>query len=198
MSVRLYIGNLPKELERKELQDVFAEEGDTVSAKVITDRKTGKCRGFGFVTVQTDEVADQIVEKYNGVMFRENALKIEKALPRKKGKGDGVGEGENGGEDDQPQQQQQPVQQPIKSSGNMPKSGGSGNSKETDDRIARSVAIREAVALHVGLGLSALPYEIVNTAMYFEHYIGTGQNLQSDGANDAAASRKLDSEDLPF
>jgi RNA recognition motif-containing protein len=129
MSVRLYIGNLPKELERKELQDVFAEEGDTVSAKVITDRKTGKCRGFGFVTVQTDEVADQIVEKYNGVMFRENALKIEKALPRKKGKGDGVGEGENGGEDDQPQQQQQPVQQPIKSSGNMPKSGGSGKSR---------------------------------------------------------------------
>ncbi|CAD5969005.1 RNA recognition motif domain-containing protein [Planktothrix agardhii] len=129
MSVRLYIGNLPKELERKELQDVFAEEGDTVSAKVITDRKTGKCRGFGFVTVQTDEVADQIVEKYNGVMFRENALKIEKALPRKKGKGDGVGEGENGGEDDQPQQQQQPVQQPIKSSGNMPKSGGSSKNR---------------------------------------------------------------------
>jgi hypothetical protein len=62
-------------------------------------------------------------------MFRENALKIEKALPRKKGKGDGVGEGENGGEDDQPQQQQQPVQQPIKSSGNMPKSGGSGKNR---------------------------------------------------------------------
>ncbi|HAO11880.1 MAG TPA: RNA-binding protein [Planktothrix sp. UBA8407] len=131
MSVRLYIGNLPKELERKELQDVFAEEGDTVSAKVITDRKTGKCRGFGFVTVQTDEVADQIVEKYNGVIFRENALKIEKALPRKKGKGDGVGDGEgdgeNGGEEQQPQQQQQPVQQPVKSSGNMPKTGGGKN-----------------------------------------------------------------------
>lgn len=86
MSVRLYIGNLPKELERKELQDVFAEEGDTVSAKVITDRKTGKCRGFGFVTVQTDEVADQIVEKYNGVMFRENALKMKKHYLGKKEK----------------------------------------------------------------------------------------------------------------
>lgn len=88
MPVRLYVGNLPKELERKELQDVFAEEGDNVSAKVITDRKTGKCRGFGFVTVQTDEIADQIVEKYNGFMFKENPLKIEKALPRKKGKSD--------------------------------------------------------------------------------------------------------------
>ncbi|VXD13745.1 putative RNA-binding region protein [Planktothrix serta PCC 8927] len=128
MSVRLYIGNLPKELERKELQDVFAEEGDTVSAKVITDRKTGKCRGFGFVTVQNDELADQIVEKYNGVMFRENALKIEKALPRKKGKGEGAGGSENEGEEQpQQQQQQQPVQQPVKSSGNMPKSGGGKN-----------------------------------------------------------------------
>ncbi|UWU50120.1 RNA recognition motif [Limnospira platensis C1] len=78
MSVRLYVGNLPKELDRKELQAVFAEEGDTISAKVITDRKTGKCRGFGFVTVQSDDLADQIVEKYNGFMFGENALKIER------------------------------------------------------------------------------------------------------------------------
>lgn len=86
MSVRLYVGNLPKELDRKELQAVFAEEGDRISAKVITDRKTGKCRGFGFVTVQSDDLADQIVEKYNGFMFGENALKIERAQPRKKNK----------------------------------------------------------------------------------------------------------------
>jgi RNA recognition motif-containing protein len=93
MSVRLYIGNLPKELDRQELQSVFAEEGDSVTTKVITDRKTGKCRGFGFVTVQNDEIADQIVEKYNGFTFKDNPLKIEKALPRKKGKGDKTGEG---------------------------------------------------------------------------------------------------------
>jgi RNA recognition motif-containing protein len=93
MSVRLYIGNLPKELDRQELQSVFAEEGDSVTTKVITDRKTGKCRGFGFVTVQNDEIADQIVEKYNGFTFKDNALKIEKALPRKKGKNDKNAEG---------------------------------------------------------------------------------------------------------
>ena len=63
MSIRLYVGNLPKEIDRKELQDIFAEAGDSVSTKVITDRKTGKCRGFGFVTVKTDEEADQIIEK---------------------------------------------------------------------------------------------------------------------------------------
>ena len=126
MSVRLYVGNLPKELERKELQEVFAEEGDTVSAKVITDRKTGKCRGFGFVTVQNDELADQIVEKYNGVMFKENALKIEKALPRKKGsKGEGGATAEGG--DEEQQQQQQP--QPVKAS-TPPSKGGGKNRKK--------------------------------------------------------------------
>lgn len=88
MSIRLYIGNLPKEVDRKELQDVFAEAGDSVTTKVITDRKTGKCRGFGFVTVKNDEQADEFIEKFNGYMFQDTPLKIEKALPRKKGKGD--------------------------------------------------------------------------------------------------------------
>ncbi len=89
MSVRLYIGNLPKEeVDRQELQAVFAEMGDSVNAKVIKDRKTGKCRGFGFVTVNDDEQADQLIEKFNGHMFKDTPLKIEKALPRSKGQGD--------------------------------------------------------------------------------------------------------------
>ncbi len=92
MSVRLYVGNLPKEVERQELQDVFSDAGDTLSAKVITDRKTGKCRGFGFITVKNDEQADRIIEQYNGHVFKENPLKIEKALPRSKSK-KGEGEG---------------------------------------------------------------------------------------------------------
>lgn len=96
MSIRLYVGNLPKELDRLELQEVFAPEGESVTTKVITDRKTGKCRGFGFVTVLTDEQADEVIEKYNGLMFKENPLKIEKALPRSKGKSEK-------GEDDQQQ-----------------------------------------------------------------------------------------------
>lgn len=85
MSVRLYVGNLPKEdVDRDELHAIFAEFGDSVSTKVIKDRKTGKCRGFAFVTVPTDELADQLIEKFNGQMFKETELKIEKALPRTK------------------------------------------------------------------------------------------------------------------
>ncbi|MBE9128387.1 MULTISPECIES: RNA recognition motif domain-containing protein [unclassified Coleofasciculus] len=86
MSVRLYVGNLPKEqVDRDELQAVFAEAGKSVSTKVIKDRKTGKCRGFGFVTVPTDELANEIIEKYNGHLFKDAALKIEKAQPKSKG-----------------------------------------------------------------------------------------------------------------
>ncbi|MGB3492009.1 MAG: RNA-binding protein [Elainellaceae cyanobacterium] len=88
MSIRLYVGNLPKELERQELESVFSEYDDSVSTKLITDRKTGKCRGFAFVTVKDDEQADQIIEKFNGYQLKESALKIEKALPRAKGKSD--------------------------------------------------------------------------------------------------------------
>jgi RNA recognition motif-containing protein len=93
MSIRLYVGNLPKsDVEREELQTVFADAGDLVSVKVIKDRKTGKCRGFGFVTVETDEQADQIIEKYNGAMFQEVPIKIEKALPKAKEEDDEDGE----------------------------------------------------------------------------------------------------------
>ncbi len=86
MSIRLYVGNLPKELEREELEAVFSDCDDSVSTKLITDRKTGKCRGFAFVTVKDDEQADQLIEKYNGYMLKESAIKVEKAQPRAKGK----------------------------------------------------------------------------------------------------------------
>ncbi|MBW4607251.1 MAG: RNA-binding protein [Hassallia sp. WJT32-NPBG1] len=106
MSVRLYIGNLPKEeIDRQELQAVFVEEGEAVTTKLIKDRKTGKCRGFGFLTVNDDEHADQIIEKYNGRMFKETAIKLEKALPRTKGE-----------ENEDQQQQQQPVPKPVTTS----------------------------------------------------------------------------------
>jgi RNA recognition motif-containing protein len=85
MSIRLYVGNLPKEdVDRDELHAIFAEAGESVSTKVIKDRKTGKCRGFAFVTVPTDELADEIIEKFNGQAFKDTVLKIEKALPRSK------------------------------------------------------------------------------------------------------------------
>lgn len=85
MSIRLYVGNLPKDVvEKQSLTEFFADAGENASTKVIKDRKTGKCRGFAFVTVPTDEEADAFIEKYNGQSFMDSELKIEKALPRTK------------------------------------------------------------------------------------------------------------------
>jgi RNA recognition motif-containing protein len=95
MSIRLYVGNLPAELDRQALEQIFHESGESVSLKVITDRKTGRCRGFGFVTVGTPELADTVIEKFNGFDFNGTVLKLEKALPRNKGKA-GEEDGEEG------------------------------------------------------------------------------------------------------
>jgi RNA recognition motif-containing protein len=93
MSIRLYVGNLPKELERQELEALFADHSeDLVSVKLIADKKTGKCRGFGFVTVKTDEKADELVEQFNGYELSDAVLKVEKALPRSKSKPEGAAE----------------------------------------------------------------------------------------------------------
>ena len=97
MSIRLYVGNLPKELEKEELEAVFAGFEGEVSTKLVTDRKTGKCRGFAFVTVKNDEQANQLIEQFNGKEFKDNSLKIEKALPRSKGKEDGASSSSSNG-----------------------------------------------------------------------------------------------------
>ena len=77
MSVRLYVGNLPEDVDRQGLETAFAAAGSAVSLKLITDRKTNQCRGFGFVTVKTDEEANQFIEKFNGQAVNEITLKIE-------------------------------------------------------------------------------------------------------------------------
>jgi RNA recognition motif-containing protein len=98
MSIRLYVGNLPKEtIDRDQLAEMFAQEGQNISTKLIKDRKTGKCRGFAFVTVPNDEIADQFIEKYNGQSFMDSPLKIEKALPRSKDKEEGEATPSNSG-----------------------------------------------------------------------------------------------------
>lgn len=144
MSVRLYIGNLPKEeIDRQELQAVFAEEGDAVTTKLIKDRKTGKCRGFGFLTVNNDEQADQIIEKYNGQMFKESPIKLEKALPRTKG--------EEGDEQQPPVVKQaqsssssnsSPSKEGKRNSKKSRRGGGGGSTRETSPASSDSDAIR--------------------------------------------------------
>ncbi len=129
MSVRLYVGNLPKEdVDRDELHAIFAEAGDSVSTKVIKDRKTGKCRGFAFVTVPTDELADEIIEKFNGQTFKDSTLKIEKALPRAK----------NQEEDEAPRPSANSAPAPVRRSGNNNKKSKRNSSSSTTSTTSSS------------------------------------------------------------
>jgi RNA recognition motif-containing protein len=125
MSIRLYVGNLPEDLSRQELEAVFAEAGDSISIKIITDRKTNKCRGFGFVTVKSEEEADEIIEKFNGRPIKDNALKVERAQPRAKDKAD---------DEDPPSATSAPV--PAGSAPSAVRRKGSGNSGNNKTRRA--------------------------------------------------------------
>ncbi|MCF2971847.1 RNA-binding protein [Synechococcus sp. Nb3U1] len=93
MSVRLYVGNLTEEVDRQALEELFTSAGEVISTKVIRDRRTGKCRGFGFVTVNTQEQAEQYIEKFNGHSFGDVNLRIEIAQPRDKGEETDSGSG---------------------------------------------------------------------------------------------------------
>ncbi len=120
MSIRLYVGNLSAECDRQALEQIFHQSWEHLSLKLVTDRKTGKCRGFGFVTVETDELAEAVIEKFNGLEFEGTAIKMEKALPRTKGKGE-----EETGEEAEPRPRvPRPVKrQPHPVAGSEPETG---------------------------------------------------------------------------
>ncbi|MCS7029952.1 MAG: RNA-binding protein [Gloeomargarita sp. SKYG116] len=87
MTVRIYVGNLPEDAKKEELlETLFRDVPAIQSLKLITNRKTQKCRGFGFLTVKTEAEADEVVSRFNGQTFRDQVLKVEKALPRNKDK----------------------------------------------------------------------------------------------------------------
>jgi RNA recognition motif-containing protein len=146
MSIRLYVGNLPAELDRQALEKIFNESGDSVSLKVITDRKTGKCRGFGFVTVGSDEVADIVIEKFNGYDFNGAVLKLEKALPRTKGKAEDGSDLEEGSEDASTPEIESTVTSnvaaPVKAAAKRKKR--TNNNKKTTGRVSSSSSSSEA------------------------------------------------------
>lgn len=98
MSIRLYVGNLSRDLQRPDFENMFAAyTDDLVSVKLISDKKTGKCRGFGFVTVKTEEKADEIVAQLNGHVLADLPMKLEKALPRTKAEPEASESRENSG-----------------------------------------------------------------------------------------------------
>jgi RNA recognition motif-containing protein len=77
----LYVGNLPWATKAEDLQEVFSQYGEVISTRVITDRETGRSRGFGFVEV-ADEDAENIIAALNGAEMGGRVLTVNEAKVR--------------------------------------------------------------------------------------------------------------------
>jgi RNA recognition motif-containing protein len=99
MGTRLYVGNLPFTADETQIRDLFAQSGRTVSeVKLVTDRDTGRPRGFGFVEMGSSEDADGAIRDLNGRDFGGRALTVNEAKERSAGGGGGgFGGGYGGG-----------------------------------------------------------------------------------------------------
>ncbi|MEK7577188.1 MAG: RNA-binding protein [Patescibacteria group bacterium] len=82
MAINLFIGNLPYSMTSDDMAQVFAGAGTVVSAKVISDKYSGRSRGFGFVEMSTDEEAKKAIEMFNGKDVDGRALVVNEAKPR--------------------------------------------------------------------------------------------------------------------
>lgn len=82
MSTNLFVGNLPFSTGSPELEELFTPFGEVSRAQVITDRDTGRSRGFGFVEMDSDEAAQKAIDELDGSDFGGRQLKVNVARER--------------------------------------------------------------------------------------------------------------------
>ena len=92
-SNKLYVGGLPYSVTEDSLEELFSAHGTVESAKVITDRMTGRSRGFGFVEMSSQEEAQQAIDKLNGTDLEGRSLTVNEAKPKEQRSGGGGGGG---------------------------------------------------------------------------------------------------------
>ena len=97
MGTRLYVGNLPYSVTELELRDLFSSMGTITEAKIVTDRDTGRPRGFGFVEMSTEDEARKAIEELNGRDLQGRPMAVKEAEDRRGGGGGGGGRGFGGG-----------------------------------------------------------------------------------------------------
>ncbi len=80
--LNIYVGNLSFDTTEDELRELFSEYGEVIKVSLISDRMTGRSRGFGFVEMATDAEARTAIEQLNGQDFLGRALTVNEAKPR--------------------------------------------------------------------------------------------------------------------
>lgn len=97
MNTKLFVGNLSFNTTENDLQDAFAAHGNVTEANLMTDRTTGRPRGFGFVTMGSPEEAQKAIEALNGAIVDGRALTVNEARPKVERTGGGFRGGRDRG-----------------------------------------------------------------------------------------------------
>jgi len=90
---KLYVGNCSFDITEQQLRDLFSPYGEVTSVNVITDRDTGRPRGFAFVEMASDAEAQAAIKGVNGTEHGGRTLKVNEAKPKPEGGGGGRGGG---------------------------------------------------------------------------------------------------------
>ena len=97
MGNKLYVGNLSFDTTENDLQDLFSAAGSVKEAALVQDRSTGQSRGFGFVTMSSDEEAQKAISQFHGKNFQGRDLTVNEARPREDFSGGGPRKSYGGG-----------------------------------------------------------------------------------------------------
>jgi RNA recognition motif-containing protein len=84
MGNKLYVGNLPFSATDQSMMDLFSQAGTVTSAKIITDRDSGRSKGFGFVEMSSSEEAQAAISKFNGTDNGGRPMTVSEAKPQEK------------------------------------------------------------------------------------------------------------------
>jgi RNA recognition motif-containing protein len=80
--MNIYVGNISYRMGDSDLEEVFAQFGEVKSAKIITDRETGRSKGFGFIEMEANEDGNKAIEALNGNECEGRTLRVNEARPR--------------------------------------------------------------------------------------------------------------------
>jgi len=97
MSIKLYVGNLSFNTSEDDLHQLFSQVGSVESVSMMTDRDTGRSRGFAFVEMSSKSEGEAAISKFNGAELDGRSLTVNEARPRENRGGGGRGGGGRGG-----------------------------------------------------------------------------------------------------
>lgn len=97
MATKIYVGNLPWRATDAQLSELFGEHGEVTDARIVTDRETGRSRGFGFVTMTQADAAQNAIRALNGHSLEGRSLVVNEAREQQGGGGGGGGFRRGGG-----------------------------------------------------------------------------------------------------